>query len=154
MKKNSDTITIGVIGGLIASVVMMTFDWVINLIGLHFTPPWVVSGHILLNTDVLSTTMGILLGFSIMFMLGAGFGVIVAVIIRLTGKDYYLIKGLGIGFLFFIGNTGMMQNVAEIVPWMRSEITSTIMALLNFIILGSVSSLIIAKYSVFNIGVR
>jgi len=154
MKKYNDTITIGVISGSIASVIMTVIDWMINFSGVVFTPPWVVSGHILLNTDVLYTTIGILLGLVIQFMLGAGFGVIIAVVIRLTGKDYYILKGLGVGSLFFIGNTGIMQSVGNIAPWMRNELLSTIIALINFFILGTVSSFIIARYSALDSRIR
>jgi len=154
MKKYNDTITIGAISGSIASVIMTVIDWIINIFGVVFTPPWVVSGHILLNTDVLYTTIGILLGLVIQFMLGAGFGVIIAVVIRVTGKDYYIIKGLGVGSLFFIGNTGIMQSVGNIAPWMRSELSSTIIALINFFVLSTVSAIIIAKYSVLDARIK
>jgi hypothetical protein len=150
LKKYNDTITIGTISGIIAAIVMTLIDWILLLSGIQFTPPWVVAGNILLNTDVLYTPAGILIGYIVQFLLGSGLGVIVTIVIKLTGKDYYLIKGLGVSSLFYIGSTGIMQTLVNIAPWMRSEISSTLMALINFIVLGVLSSLIIAKYYEFN----
>lgn len=150
MKKYTDAITIGTIGGIAGSIVMTLLNWLLLWSGVHFTPPWEVSGNILLNTDVLYTPAGTCIGYLVQFLLGAGLGLIVAVIIKSTGKDYYWVKALGVAALFFIGNTGIMQRLADIAPWMRSEISSTLIALLNLSIIGFCSGFITVKYAEFN----
>lgn len=143
--KYQDTIANGVFSGIIATAITTLLSWIALQSGISFTSLWIFAGAIVLNDAALHTPLGILLGMVTHLMLGGIFGVITAFTLRLTGKDYYLIKGIGVGTFFFIGARGIIQVLTNIAPWMRDEIMSTIITLINLLGTGIISSYLIAK---------
>lgn len=145
MHKYQDTLTNGAFSGIIATAITTLLNWILLAGGVSFTSLWIFAGAILLNNTALYTPLGILIGMVTHFMLGGIFGVITAFTLRITGKDYYLIKGIGVGTLFFIGARGIIQIVTNIAPWMRDEIISTVITLISLLVTGIISSYLIVK---------
>lgn len=142
-----DTVTIGAIGGVISTVIFEVTDIVIAyLLGFNYTPAWHAGANIYLNPDLIQTPAGILIGLTNSLFLGGSLGVLIAIVIRISGKDYYLIKGVGTALMWRMGTFGILAPVAQLTPHMKGEIGTQLLALLNFIIIGSVTSIIVAKY--------
>lgn len=145
VRNHQDTLATGAFSGIIATAITTLLTWIVLQSGVSFTSLWIFAGAIVLNDSALHTPLGILIGMVTHLMLGGIFGVITAFTLRLTGKDYYLIKGVGVATLFFIGARGIIQILTNIAPWMRDEIMSTIITLINLLVTGIICAYIIAK---------
>ncbi|SEO82276.1 hypothetical protein [Propionispora vibrioides] len=145
VRKYQDTLASGAFSGIIATAITTLLSWLLLQSGVSFTSLWIFAGALVLNDSALHTPWGISIGMITHLMLGGIFGVITAFTLRLTGKDYYLIKGLGVATCFFIGARGIIQVLTNIAPWMRDEILSTIITLINLLLTGIISSYLIAK---------
>lgn len=146
-----DTITIGVIAGVLATVVMTLFNSALRLFGLDFVSTWETAAHTILNPKLIHTPIGYFIGYICQFILGSIFGVVVAYTLRLTGKDYYLLKGIGVGAVIWLASIGLFMRLLHLQIQGRSEPITNIMAVIQFNIMGVTSSMIIAKYAKFKL---
>jgi hypothetical protein len=150
-KKIRDTITIGFIAGTLATLVMTTYYWLLRLLGFKFITTWETAAHIFLNGNLLKTPIGILTGFLAQFVLGALFGIIVAYTLRFTGKDYYLLKGVGVGAVIWLGSVGFFMRFLHIALHGRGQPLTNLLTIIDFIVIGIISSTIIARYGKFKV---
>jgi len=97
MIKIRDTITIGSIAGTIATLSFITFNYLVKLLGFQFTSTWEATASIFLSNDLIHTPIGYFVGSLGQFVVGASGGIFAAFILKFTGYDYYILKGLGIG---------------------------------------------------------
>lgn len=144
-----DTITIGAIAGLISTTVMTVIVWAVRLLGHQFITPWETATHIFLVRRLIHTPIGYLVGFTGNFTLGAIFGVIMAYILRFTGKDFYILKGIGLGAVVWLTSIGFFMHLLSIRIEGRSDPLSNLMAIIEFNIMGIITSYIIQKYARF-----
>ncbi len=144
-----DTITIGSIAGCIASVIMTVIILIVRGLGFQFITTWETAAAIFLNMGLIHTPVGYFIGFLGQFILGASFGVAVAFALRFTGKDYYILKGIGVGAMYWIGTVGFFMHLLHIQLQGRGDPLSNIMAVLEFNVLGIIDSFIIARYGDF-----
>lgn len=146
-----DTITIGTIAGFIATIVMSVFVGIVRLLGYHFITTWETAANTILNKDIIHTPIGYLVGFVAHFTLGSFFGVVVAYTLRITGKDYYLLKGIGVGAVVWLISIGFFMHLLHIQIQGRESPMSNLMAILEFIIQGSITSTVVKKYAKFGV---
>jgi hypothetical protein len=146
-----DTIAIGSIAGLIATIVMTLFNLLIRLLGFTFITTWETASNIFLNPHLIHTPTGYFIGLLAQFILGAIFGTVVAYTLRLTGKDYYILKGIGVGAVVWLVSIGFFMHLLHIEIQGRNDPLSNIMAILEFNMLGIITPIIIAKYARFKI---
>ncbi|MBS4032579.1 MAG: hypothetical protein KGZ63_14330 [Clostridiales bacterium] len=125
-----DKIILGILVGLLADAVKLTF----NFIGfrLNFTPVvfWQLISALFLEKEDVFTPAGILIG-GIADIIVAGFlGVIFIYVIYFTGKENLWIKGIGFGLLVWVSLFGLLlgQLVHDKVPLEPSGILITIAA--------------------------
>jgi hypothetical protein len=125
-----DKIVIGILVGLLADAVKLTFNFI--SFKLDFTPVvfWqLVAGAVLEMEDVF-TPVGILIGGIADIIMTMLFGVIFIYIIYLTGRENLWIKGIGFGMLvwvsFFVIVSGVLLR-GKILP-LPSGILVTIVA--------------------------
>jgi hypothetical protein len=142
-----DTITIGTIGGAVSTAIFLAADWAIaGIWGINYTSSIAGTASIYLNPDHVYTVAGYILGTVNTFLLGSTVGVLVAIVLRISGKDYYLLKGIGIALMWKMGTFGILAPIAHIMPEIKNEPQTMLLAMLNFLIMGIVSSLIVNKY--------
>lgn len=146
-----DTITTGVIAGIIATIVMTLFNLVIRLLGFEFIATWETAANIFLVPQLIHTPIGYFIGWMTQFILGAIFGTVVAYTLRLTGKDFYILKGIGVGAVVWLASIGLFMRFLHIKIQGRSEPLTNLLAVIDFNILGVISSTIIAKYAKFKL---
>jgi hypothetical protein len=144
-----DTITIGSIAGLSGTAVMTFYHWVLRLIGFKFIDPWETAANIILNRNLIHTPLGYLIGFLGQFILGSIFGITVAYTLRLTGKDFFLLKGLGVGAVIWLGSVGFFMKLLQLEMDGRGQDFTNLLTIIDFIVLGLISSIIITKYARF-----
>lgn len=146
-----DTITIGVIAGTSATAAMTLFNSALRLFGLDFISTWETAAHIFLNPQLIHTPIGYFIGYTGQFVLGSIFGIVVAYTLRMTGKDFYLLKGIGIGAVVWLASIGLFMRVLHIQLQGRSEPLTNLITVGQFNIMGIISSIIIARYGRFKI---
>ncbi len=146
-----DTITIGTIAGMTATLAMTLFNLLVRLLGFKFIATWETAANIFLNQQLIHTPTGYFVGLLAQFILGSAFGMAVAYTLRLTGKDFYILKGIGVGAIIWMASIGFFMKFLRIEIQGRSDPLSNIMAVIQFNIMGIITSTIIAKYAKFKI---
>lgn len=146
-----DTITIGTIAGLVSTTVMTIINWTVRLLGFKFITTWETATHIFLNKALIHTPTGYIVGFVGQFALGSIFGVLVAYTLRFTGKDFYILKGIGMGAVVWLASIGFFMHFLNIQIQGRGEPLSNLIAILDFIVLGIIDSYIVKRYAKFTI---
>ncbi len=146
-----DTIMIGTIAGFVANLTMVSFALTVKLFGFKFITTWETAANIFLAPKLIHTPTGYFIGVLAQLVLGAIFGITVAYVLRLTGKDFYILKGIGVGAVIWLASIGLFMRFLHIEIHGRSEAFTNIMAVIEFVILGIVNSTIIAKYAKFRI---
>lgn len=142
-----DTITIGTIGGSVSTVIFLVANWVIAAIfGFNYTSSIAGTASIYLNPDYVYTVAGYILGTVNTFLLGSIVGVLVAITLRLSGTDYYFLKGIGVALFWKMGTFGILAPIANISPHIKNEPQTMVLAMLNFFIMGIVSAFIAKKF--------
>ena len=144
-----DTITMGTIAGFISTTVMTIIVWIVRLLGYEFITTWETATHIFLTKKLIHTPIGYLTGFLGQFSLGAIYGVIVAYTLRFTGKDFYILKGIGVGAVVWLASIGFFMHLLGIQIEGRGDPLSNLMAIIEFIILGIINSYVVKKYARF-----
>lgn len=144
-----DTITIGSIAGLSGTFVMTFYHWVLRMFGLKFIDTWETAANIFLNQNLIHTPVGYFIGFLGQFVLGSIFGVAVAYTLRLTGKDYYWLKGIGVGAVIWLSSVGFFMKLLHLQLEGRNQPFTNLVTVIDFSTLGTISSIIIAKYARF-----
>ncbi|MFZ7101243.1 MAG: hypothetical protein ACOWWO_01100 [Peptococcaceae bacterium] len=142
-----DTITIGTIGGFISTAIFLVADWAIAAIfEINYTSSIAGTASIYLNPDYIYTISGYILGTVNTFLLGSTVGVLVAITLKIFGKDYYFLKGIGVALMWKMATFGILAPIAHITPNIKNEPQTMLLAMMNFFIMGIVSSFIAKKY--------
>lgn len=140
-----DTFTIGAVAGIIATIAMHLASMIFEAIGLAKMSSLEISARLLLNPAEMDTIMSWTVGALVHLMLGAAGGVALAYFIRFSGKDYYWLKGLGLGGLMLIVGMGLILSIMGITE-LRGEVGTTLAHIIDFSIYGLITSYIIARY--------
>lgn len=147
--KMRDTIMVGSIAGVIATTVMTAYKGILMLLGFQFYSTWDTAAKIFLHKDLVHTPIGYLTAFLGQYILGSLFGVAIAFTLRYTGKDYYLAKGIGVGSIFWLGSVGFFMKLLGVNLPGRSHALTNFLTIIDFILLGTICSFFISRYSRF-----
>ena len=148
MLKIRDTITIGSIAGIIATSVFLSVNYIFKLRGYEFTSTWEATASIFLSDNLVHTPLGRMMGFLGQYVIGASGGISTAYILKFTGNDYYLLKGFGMGAVYWVLTVGIIGKIINLTPQFADELTTNFLIFLDLAILGIVSAIIINKYGV------
>ena len=110
-----DTIMRGVIAGAVATPVQAGLNWAWFFIGLaDSTLTQLFARALLIIPPGRAVTLGEnIVGLVGHFIIGLLFAVIISYIIRYSGWDYYLIKGVGTGMLIWAIHLGLLPYLAQ-----------------------------------------
>ena len=110
-----DNIAVGAMSGVIGGAIGMTYSYSMFLLGI--TP--LSSVHLaatLVVIDVINlTALGYLNAIFTHLLVAAFFGVLLTYLLLYTGKDFWLLKGIGFGALF------CLMTHAYFIPLMRTD---------------------------------
>lgn len=142
-----DTIAVGTLAGVIAEIAYEIVDWLITgSFGADYTAAWEAGANIYIKEDYIHTPFGYITGITNSLTMCCAIGVLTAILLRISGKDYYLIKGIGVSLMWRLGTFGILAPIAGVAPQISNEPYSQFIYFINFIILGTVTSYIVAKY--------
>lgn len=115
MKDSIDSVVLGSISGAIGGAVGMAFSYSMFLLG--FSPMSSLNlAATLVVIDVLKlTTLGVISSILAHLTVASAFGVIMTYMLRYTGKEYWVFKGLGTGALF------CLVTHSYFIPLMRTD---------------------------------
>jgi riboflavin transporter FmnP len=145
-----DTVTIGAIAGFVATVAFVLSDWVlVRLAGLKYGAAWEYAAEMFLNIGLVHIPVGRLIGYIGEFGMGTGFGVSVAFVLRRTGKDNYLLKGLAAAGVWYTILLAVVPRWLHVAAWVFGQPFTILMALKNWILMGVIIPFIVARYAEF-----
>jgi hypothetical protein len=147
MIKIRDTITIGTTAGIIGTFFFLTVNYIFKLFGYQFTSTWEATAGIFMSNNLVHTPLGNIIGFLGEYAIGASVGISIAYILKFTGYDYYILKGLGIGAFYWIVSVGVIGNILNVTTQFANEPVTNFLIILDLFILSLISVLIIIKFS-------
>jgi len=146
-----DTITIGVVGGLIGTIGMHLINLILKYLGIVKITSIQITATLFLNWNQANTIYGTIIGLINHLFIGSIIGVIIAFVFKYFGKDYYLIKGLGITGLGYLVGMGFVIPLIGAVPQIRSDTLTLLGHIISYTVFGIISSYVIAHYSRFGV---
>jgi len=146
MIKVRDTLTIGSIAGITATFSFLTVNYIFKLAGFQFTSTWEATASIFMSYNLIHTLLGYFVGFLGQYIIGACGGVIMAYVLKYTGYDYYILKGLGVGGFYWVSTVGIIGKLINLTTQFANEPVTIFLIILDLFIFSLVSVLIIAKY--------
>ncbi len=146
-----DTITLGVIGGLIGTLGMHITNIALQFLGIVKITSLQVTAALFLNWSEVNTMYGSIIGWVNHLFIGAVVGIIISFMLKYYGKDYYLIKGLGVTGLGYLVGMGFVIPLIRAVPQMRTDPLTLIGHMVSYTVFGLIASYIIANYSRFRV---
>lgn len=73
-------------------------------------------------------------------------GVAIGYIYKLTGKDYYLVKGLGVTGVSYLASMGFIVPLTKSAPQMRNSPSSLVGHIIAYTVFALITSLVIERY--------
>lgn len=146
-----DTITLGVIGGLIGTLGMHITNMALQFLGIVKITSLQVTAALFLNWSEVNTMYGSIIGWVNHLFIGAVVGIIISFMLKYYGKDYYLLKGLGVTGLGYLVGMGFVIPLIRAVPQMRNDPLTLIGHMVSYTVFGLIASYIIANYSRFRV---
>ncbi|HMM21513.1 MAG TPA: hypothetical protein PKA10_12405 [Selenomonadales bacterium] len=144
-KIKSDTFTIGVIAGILGTAVLHILSVIEKSLGLILMSSMQTSGELFLAPAQVNTPAGLIVSAIAHLMIGSAGAVLLAYFIKITGKPFYWLKGLGLAGLMSLGGMGLVVKIMDVAPQMRSDSTTTMFHIFNFLAYGLTVSYIIYK---------
>ncbi len=145
MKDSALQVTVtGIIGSIVIDLIM----FLVLLSGVKVTPPWKIAANVFLTTEYLDTASGVILGLIGTIALGIASASLILLILKWTGYDYAVLKGILVTNAFGFLTMGLFMTLLKISPWIKSEIVTNYLALIVLTIAGAVMSTILKTYGV------
>lgn len=145
MLRVKDTIAIGTLAGIIATLIFLTVNYLFKLLGYQFTSTWEATAGLFLSPQLIHTPLGYLVGFLGQYSIGISGGICMAYILKFTGYDYYILKGLGTGILYWVAGVAIIGRILNVTQKLADEPVTNFLIILDLLIFGIISALIIVK---------
>jgi hypothetical protein len=145
MSKTKDTIVAGVLAGWMGNIVKEIITWFFHFMG------WVrytfvhISAGFYYSTENIDSPLSLVTGVITDWTIAGTFGVVLLCLLRLTGSDYAVFKGIGLGALVFVitFGIGMAMDIT------RATLVTPLpdfLLLMSHIILGAITGWALGKY--------
>ncbi len=107
MLKVKDTIVAGVLAGWIGNVVKETLTWSFHFMGwVRYTFVHIAAGFYY-SVDNLNAPLSLVTGAITDWTISGTFGVMLLLLLRYTGTDYAIFKGIGFGAIVYVITFGI-----------------------------------------------
>jgi hypothetical protein len=110
-----------------------------------------ISAAFFLDESQIATTMGTIVGALAFLFTGAAGGVLLAYLIKYSGKDFFWLKGLALGGLMVLGVMGFTIGLLDVAPQMHKDATTMLFHIIESLAYGLVTSYIIYRYGRFRL---
>ena len=148
MAFTDDRFTLWIISGIIGSVVREIFDFIAIWIGLPII-------HIVLlavdlftnNSNQAKSFIGILTGILTDWIMGAVIGVIIGLVLQWSGRQNYLLKGIGIGLIGWVAIFGFLVAGMPHVFMFKPTMFNTFFAIIPHSIYAGVTAFCIIRFT-------
>jgi len=125
------------IAGIIGAAVMDLLMYLLLLFGVKTTSPWLVAADVFLAPGYINTASGVVIGLIGTVALSTAAAVAVYLILKITGYDYAVLKGILTVNAFGFITMGMFMPTLKIAPQVQSQPVTNFMALLVLTITGT-----------------
>lgn len=147
MIKIKDTIALGWIAGILGSIPQFAINILSVQLGFSRYYSFQISSGIYLPQKLTMTLPGIMLGVMTWITSSAILGILIALIIKFTGKEYWYLKGLTVtnGLMYTI-IYGLLYSLgaSRVTPW---DTATNIGIFIENAILGLTTSYLIIKWA-------
>ncbi len=143
--KIRDSIALGTVAGLLGNIPPLIFNLLSIQLGFSKTYFFQISGGIYLFRRFTMEPGGILLGSLVWLFTGAFLGIVIVYLLRLTGRDYWWLKGIIISnFLMFVVMYGVIYSLggSRVVPW---DIPTNLSVLAENILFGITTAYLVIR---------
>ncbi len=111
--KIKDTITVGVLAGIMGSIQISIVNFIFLALGFTITPGWKPFAE-LISRNYAHTLLGVMVGLLGQTCNCSLWGVFIAYILKFTGKDFWWLKGLGVGAIAWLTTTGLISRMLHL----------------------------------------
>jgi hypothetical protein len=141
-----DSIGAATIAGVIGAVLMDLLVYVLVVLGIPIITPWNVAADVFLKWDEVNSNIGLLLGVIGTIALSVAVAIIIVLFIKLTGKDYAILKGIVAANAVGFGSMGLFMPLLNIAPQIQSQPLTNLLSVAILTIVGATMSYILKKY--------
>lgn len=140
------------LAGLIGAIVVDGLTYLFLILGIKTSTPWEIAASVFLNTPLIYTLMGTIIGVIGTIALSTATSLLLAWLLSATGDKHAWLKGLitanALGFI----NLGLFMPLLNIWPQIRNEPATNFVALFILSVMGIILSLLLKKWN--KVGLR
>lgn len=104
-----DSIVTGALAGLLGNLAKEAVVWPLHLLGwVRYTFVHIAAGYYV-DAKMIDNPVSLAAGFITDFTIAAFFGVVLLYVLKFTGKDYAILKGVGFGLFTYIIFYGLLM---------------------------------------------
>ncbi len=144
-----DSIAAATIVGIIGAVLMDLLVYALVVLGIPIITPWNIAADVFLKWDKVNSNIGLLLGVIGTIALCVGTAILIVLLIKLTGTDFAILKGIITANTVGFGSMGLFMPLLNIAPQIQSQPLTNLLAVVILTILGATMSYILKKYGTF-----
>lgn len=131
----------GIIGALVMDLIM----YLVILLGVRTTGPWVIAADVFLTPDYVYSVSGTIIGLIGTVALNVTAAAMILLLCKLTGFDYAVLKGILTVNAFSFITMGLFMPLLNIAPQIRQQPVTNYLALLVLSIIGGIEAYILKK---------
>ncbi|MHB8125183.1 MAG: hypothetical protein ACYDEJ_05970 [Desulfitobacteriaceae bacterium] len=144
-----DSIGAATVAGIIGAVLMDLLVYVLVILGIPITTPWNIAADVFLKWDEVNSNIGLLLGVIATIALSIATAILIVLLIKLTGKDFAILKGIVTANAVGFGSMGLFMPLLNIAPQIQTQPLTNLLAIAILTISGVTMSYILKKYGTF-----
>lgn len=144
-----DTVTVGTIAGIIGSIVLNAFVYLLRLLGINTSTPWDVAANVFLAPAQIHTLPGLFIGLIATLALGIGSAILITLLIKVGGPENAWLKGILVSNALGFVTVALMPPLG-IATHIKDEPVTDIVALTGLSLFGIVTSFLIIKLNRFH----
>ena len=148
MEFANDRLTLWIISGVIGSIVRELFDFIVIRLGLPIIHISSLAVDLFSsNLNQINSVTGILIGTLTDWIMGASIGVIIGLVLQWSGRQNYLLKGIGIGLVSWVAIFGFLVHGLPQMFIFRPTMFNTLFAIVPHSIYASTTAYFIVRFT-------
>ena len=145
-----DPIMMGAVAGLIANILKAVGSWSFHLMGwLQYTTSHIGAGYFV-GLEFINEPVALAIGIIVDFTIAAFLGVILYQLLKFSGRDYAIWKGVGLSLFFYISLAGISLS-ADLTRVTLLTPLPNLMLIITHIIFGVTAGWILGRYAEFRV---
>ncbi|GAW91348.1 hypothetical protein [Calderihabitans maritimus] len=141
-----DTFLVGSLAGIIGTLAMDLLSVVATLLKIPHSTAIGVAADIFLVRQLLGTPAAWLIGIAGHLVIGMVGGIFTAYLLRYTGRDYAIFKGILLAWIIGMGTVGFVMPLLKISPQIQREAFTNLFAVVSLAVYGGITAYLIARF--------